>query len=142
VTAPVEPAEASANTKAGAIAFVKYYVELINHAQATGDTAALAAAEDPRCGACASGRKYLTSVYTRGGRIRGGTFESRVVQAIPRAAHGDWLIAAVLKSAPEVVSQPWSNPPTRRLKGGSSLANFFPSFATGRWVINAWKVTQ
>jgi len=43
---PTLPDAAKANTKAGAIAFVKYYVELVNHAQATGDVGKLQSVED------------------------------------------------------------------------------------------------
>src|SRR4051794_697515 len=66
---PALPEAAKANTKAGAIAFVKYYVQLINHAQATGDVAALAAVEDPGCSSCASGRRLLKKIYESGGHI-------------------------------------------------------------------------
>jgi hypothetical protein len=50
---------------------VKFYWEMVNYAQATGDTAGLAQLADT-CPTCDSGRSFIERVYERGGELVGG----------------------------------------------------------------------
>ncbi len=52
-TPPAMPAAAKNQSKAGAIAFARHYVDVINYAQSTGDLEALQAVEDKACKSCA-----------------------------------------------------------------------------------------
>src|SRR5689334_7529083 len=85
----VMPEAAKANTKAGAVAFAKYCIALINHAQATGDVEALAAVEDPDCKSCSKVRHSVTRIYGAGGSIAGGTWRPHMSVAL-RNADGSW----------------------------------------------------
>lgn len=136
--APVLPEEAKANTKAGAIAFVRHYVELINYAQATGDTKALAQVESRTCESCTNGRKYLYDLYSRGGHVEGGAFHPTSVQAIGKAEDADWLVLTTLKIDPEIVKRPWQSPPAKHHKGGLELASYFVTYSGDRWSISKW----
>src|SRR4051812_44399939 len=95
---PVLPEAAKANTKAGAIAFVKYYVELINHAQATGDVGPLAAVEDPGCESCAKGRAYISRIYGGGGHVSGGSW--LVSRATAQRSGENWAVTVTGKFLP------------------------------------------
>src|SRR6188472_1118800 len=58
-TPPVMPAAAKEKTKAGAIAFVRHYIGLINYTQATGSTAELAQSETSDCNTCRQSREAV-----------------------------------------------------------------------------------
>src|SRR5689334_8294933 len=59
-TVPVMPEAAKAHTTAGAKAFVRYFWQVVNYAQATGDTAAIAAMTDSKsCSQCNAGIKSI-----------------------------------------------------------------------------------
>jgi hypothetical protein len=66
------PAAAKEHTKAGAEAFVRYYWEVVNYAQATGDTDSLREISDPGCDFCTAGIEGIESIYGDGGTITGG----------------------------------------------------------------------
>ena len=132
--APTMPAAAAENSKAGAIAFVRYYIELINHAQATGDVEPLAAAESPECRSCASARDVVTRIYTSNGHLEGGDWAARIQSAAPRPDLDAWTVFAVVRFAPQVVVDKGE---TTHLKGGRSLITFVVGH-TDRWKVIRW----
>ena len=71
--APVLPAEGREQTAAGAIAFVRHYFAVVDYAYATGDTAPLAAASDPKCAACAGVKDMVDSTFVTGGYFDSST---------------------------------------------------------------------
>jgi hypothetical protein len=128
---PVMPDAAKANTKAGAVAFVKYYIELVNHAQATGDVRTLSAVEAPACKSCQQGRAYLTRIYSAGGHITGGRWSIR--RASAKRSGENWAVTVTGDFAPsDAYSSPDAEP--RHANGGPALTNFIV------WHSDAWKV--
>jgi len=102
------PDAAKAHTKAGAKAFVKYFWEVVNYAQATGDTESIAALSDPSCVGCSAGIDSIDRVYEKGGWISGG--ENRIGH--PRITLG-WVKQSAVADAtfdvfiaPQVVHSP------------------------------------
>ena len=71
-TVPVMPEAAKAHTKAGAKAFVRYFWQVVNYAQATGDTAAIRTLSARKCAECDAGMYAIDEVYGAGGSIGGG----------------------------------------------------------------------
>jgi hypothetical protein len=71
-TPPVMPRAARAHTEAGAKAFVRYFWDVVNYAQATGDTNAIAELSADGCVGCEVGIASVDEVYSNGGRILGG----------------------------------------------------------------------
>lgn len=69
---PTPPAEASAHTPDGAAAFVRFYIDLINDAYATGASQPLRAYATDACDSCASIADAVDDIYTDGGRAIGG----------------------------------------------------------------------
>ncbi|WP_235319294.1 DUF6318 family protein [Pimelobacter simplex] len=70
---PVLPGAAKEASEEGARAFVGYYWELVNYAQATGDVRRLRRVSGPRCAACSDFISRVLEQYQSGGRIVGGT---------------------------------------------------------------------
>jgi hypothetical protein len=66
------PEAAKAHTTAGAKAFVKHFWNVVDYAQATGDTGAVTALSLVGCKGCQGGVHSIDGVYTSGGSIRGG----------------------------------------------------------------------
>ena len=87
-TLPAMPEAAKAHTKAGAKAFVKYFWDVVNYAQATGDTAAITPTILPGCHACEAGVASIRRVYDAGGRMRGGDAQLSDVADTLQRQHG------------------------------------------------------
>jgi hypothetical protein len=136
--APTMPAPAGANTKVGAIAFVRHYVDLINYAQATGDLTELSSVEAKECESCTSGRKYLDVVYNNGGHIEGGDLTIDVGNALRNESIVGWTVDGTLTYGPQVVVRPSSTPSTENLSGGGVPITVLVSYQSERWVIFEW----
>ena len=68
---PRLPAAAKAPGKAGAKAFVAYYIRLLNYASWTGNTDAVRS-YGQGCRGCRADAGFFEGIYEHGGRIRGG----------------------------------------------------------------------
>ncbi|WP_215817025.1 DUF6318 family protein [Pimelobacter sp. 30-1] len=79
---PVLPEAAREASEAGARAFVEYYWELVNYAQATGDVKALRQLSASTCDVCLAFVKEIRSLYSQGGRILGGINTSRITEVV------------------------------------------------------------
>lgn len=99
---PTLPAAAEKNTKAGAEAFVRYFWEVVNYAQKTGDTKTLRTLALPSCGICTGGREWIDDVYSRGGRIVGGHNGIARMRTVT-APSGSWIINFDLHNTRQVV---------------------------------------
>lgn len=127
------PEEAKADTKAGAVAFVKYYLELVNHAQATGNIDALSAVEESGCKSCDQGREYIARIYGAGGHIDGGKWTARRVSAIPSGEN--WAVTVSGSFEPsDAYASPGAQPV--HADGGPTLTNFVV------WHTDTWKVRK
>jgi hypothetical protein len=71
---PTLPPEAQGNDEAAAEAFVRYYWDLVQYAESTGDVKALDGLSLPSCGGCAGGEAFVRSMYGDGGYSRGGAY--------------------------------------------------------------------
>jgi hypothetical protein len=101
---PTLPKAAKQNTKAGAFAFAKHYIDLVNYAQATGDTKVLKAIEAPGCGSCRASRKALESLFGHGGRIVGGSTSIRArVDVIANRAIQGFEVDLIIQAEPETI---------------------------------------
>jgi hypothetical protein len=69
---PTMPAAARGTDAAAAEAFVKYYWEMVNYAQATGDLGGLESITDQSCTACQAGLESLRRIIADHGQITGG----------------------------------------------------------------------
>jgi hypothetical protein len=134
-TVPVLPTAAAANTKAGAKAFVRHYVDLINHLQATGDEQPLLDASLPTCRSCKAVIRAATTIYDAGGHVEGGNWSIDGLSAATPEL-GLWKVRVDGQIAPsKVFSVDAAEPKTG--SGGNGDAEFFVSF-TGSWKVGQW----
>lgn len=77
--APPLPAAASAHTREGGGAFVRYWFTLLNHAQSSGDTVTLRETAGPACRECDQVVRAIETAYNAGGSMRGGVYAVRNV---------------------------------------------------------------
>lgn len=135
-SAPVMPAEASANTKAGAIAFVRYYVELINYAQATGDVDPLKAIEGEACESCTNVRESIRRTYGNGGSIEGGAWRPNLTIALHNE-DDSWLVSGFIRFDPERVRESATSSFVPG-PGGSAMAHVTVLLSGSGWKVLAW----
>jgi hypothetical protein len=128
------PDAAKANTKAGAIAFVKYYVELINRAQSTGDTDSLAAVEADRCRSCSQARNAVDHIYASGGHIEGGDWSVDIRSATRRPDVRGWTVLVFARYGAQTIVRADGK---TDLKGGSSLITFAVR-RNAQWNVLQW----
>jgi len=120
--APELPDAAMEDSKEGAVAFVRHYVDLINYAQETGDTAALAAASAEQCDECTRVASAISKLYSAGGHIEGGLWRTGryVTQQVNPSE--DWFVAIKISYPSQVAYTPGKKP--RRFAGGSHSFDF------------------
>lgn len=80
--APAMPDEARQPSKKGAVAFVKYYIDLLNHAANTGDVKPLKAASDPKCEGCNSYIELYEKTYAADGYFKDSGWEPREAKSV------------------------------------------------------------
>jgi hypothetical protein len=134
---PAMPDAARANTRAGAIAFVRHYIELINYAQATGDVGALAAVEEGTCKSCSAASEGVRKHYESGGAIKGGDWHVRSANVVRNDAISGWVVDLVVRFDRQVVmfgnSRPKEiNPPAQ------SVISVQVSRSEDAWKVLEW----
>ena len=102
-TGPVLPDEAAQETDAGAEAFVRFFVEAFNYAQATGDTSMLAQSSDEECAACQAYVSSIDEVFANGGSVDGGELTIGPLRKLPLDYGAEWAGFAKGQSAPQVI---------------------------------------
>lgn len=134
--APTMPAEALANTKAGAVAFVRHYIDLLNFAQVTGRTDELAKLEDPNCVSCTKVSTYLSQIYAGGGAVQGGRWVIQHISATRGPDDGTWVVEVLGKFEPSTVV-PSSGATPRTTQGGPAPTTFYLRH-TSQWTVTKW----
>ncbi len=81
-TPPPMPVRAQEDSRQGVTDFVKYYLDVFNYANHSGDTEELGRLSSPSCSACESYIEAIESLYGGGGAIEGGerTFDAAEVR--------------------------------------------------------------
>jgi len=102
-TAPVMPGEAGQQTDGGAEAFVRFYVDVFNFSQSTGDTTTLAEISDKACAACQAYVSSIDDVFANGGSVDGGELTIGELRKLPLDYGAEWAGFAKGRSAPQVI---------------------------------------
>lgn len=137
---PTMPAAARQRTKAGAIAFAKYYWRVVDYATATLDTTPLRRLRLGSCGQCRGSEQWLHEVRKAHGRIHGLRNSLKVDDVfIPKERPGTALVTFhVTSSAGQVVAAGKLNKTYRR---GTSGGQFTLAYQRRGWVIAGWRVS-
>lgn len=134
-TAPSLPADAEENTKAGAIAFVKHYVDLVNHLQFKGDATPLRQASAKSCVKCKGVADGLVGLYANGGHVEGGAW----VVTNARADTGprkSWLVLIGVNSSAQVVTK--GDGTSQELPPGKTSQEFQVERKGATWEVVRW----
>jgi hypothetical protein len=135
--APTMPAEAKGTSEAAAKAFVRHYIELINHATATGEMAPLITASDPQCRSCKAVVERIDGVYQKGGSIESEGWRIQSVQRVPRQPSNRPVFDVGLVMSPQRVVAETSGE-SKTYKGGRLPATFTLLWSGDSWLVLSW----
>jgi len=136
--APTLPAEAKGTSETAAKAFVRHYIELTNHAMATGDTEPLAAASDPACESCNAIINRITGVYAAGGSIESHGWRIGSIQAVPGEARRRPVFDLGIAMSSQRVKEDEKADP-QAFDGGRLPATFTLKRQDGTWKVLQWE---
>ncbi|MBI2245838.1 MAG: hypothetical protein HYU55_18475 [Nocardioides sp.] len=144
VSGPVEPtmpAAARGSDAAAAEAFVRFYWEMVNYAQATGDVRGLKGLAT-KCINCDNGVDFIANAYDKGGEIRGGEGTvSRLETHFVKRADGWWVIAECrVALTRQVVDLPGAGHDQRYEGGSADIRLYLQPIADG-WTIRSVATT-
>lgn len=135
---PVMPAAAKAKTKAGAIAFVKHYVTVLNYATFSGETGEAHALDGGGCTSCSRMLKSIETIYQHGGHVEGGAWKPAPVSQIAQPGGRGWAIDVKISYGPQSVFAD-SAGEAKKYTGGGRLVTFILKTAqSGGWQIAEW----
>jgi hypothetical protein len=100
---PEQPPVSREDTQAGAVAFGRYYIDVINHAAATGETRALTRLSLSACGSCRSLVGTVKNIYGAGGYIHGGSLEVRWHSSVENPQDDSWSLVLGIRTGPQEV---------------------------------------
>jgi hypothetical protein len=96
---PALPGAAQQNTKAGAVAFAKHYIDVVNFVRLGGTTEALRRLGAATCESCAAIVQVATDTYDRGGFIHGGEWTVQGSASLPGGSRHSWQVVTDLTVA-------------------------------------------
>jgi hypothetical protein len=100
---PAMPVAAQQQSDVGAEAFVRYWIEVVNFSQRTGETSGLVGLNDVRCSGCRGIVKAIDSAYRSGGHIEGGDITAGRLRKLPLDFGAEWAAYAKAKAGPQIV---------------------------------------
>lgn len=130
-TAPTMPSGAAKESSAGAKAFAEYFIDVLNFAQRTGDTAKL---EEISTDACAGCRGYVAAIretYDEGGSVVGGDISVGELRELPKDYGADWGGFARSSASSQVIVDAAGN--RESYPGGE-----FPLYVYAKWIDGHW----
>jgi len=101
--APTLPAAAQGSSRAAAKAFVSWYVDALNYAQATGHVAEARSASAPSCAGCSSILDSLATLYSGGGKISGGAWKPVGWGILVPRRGSDFAFTVTVRTGPQTV---------------------------------------
>lgn len=135
--APVLPEAAKANTKAGAVAFVRHYVDVLNYAQSTGDVGELRRLGGPTCKSCSQVARLLKGLWERGGYVRGGTWKIRRIPRSFSTSDGTWFVVALVEYSAQSTRMS-ATAKVRHVEAGTHLTSMALSATSHGWRVIRW----
>jgi hypothetical protein len=127
---PTPPPHAYDDTKAGVIAFAKYYFAVVDFSQQSGDTTLLKTLEAPGCAACVGGRRAIERVAQEGGHFVGGEHRVSGGRAVGFSPKGSGIILRVRTLPSRIIG---AGPQSRRYAGGVQTASLAINQVGGVW---------
>jgi hypothetical protein len=107
---PAMPDAGRQHTKAGAKAFVTYYVDAVDYAQQTLDTAPVEAVSAPTCAGCKAGIRSIKRIARQHGHIEGGHETVSALRSETVMANQSVTLTFDLANEPQRVLVPGKKP--------------------------------
>lgn len=131
-TPPPLPEAATQETAEGAEAFVNHYLNVLNYAAHTGDTAALRSLSDSECGSCNNYLDVVDATHAAGGGYTGGDWKAGELSV---AAQGsEWRVAGELTTAKGTFDN--GTEEQRTTEPGTMAVAFLTEYVDGMWRMN------
>ena len=131
---PELPARAQKNTKAGAVAFVYHYIDLINFSATSGETRALRVASQPTCRGCTGLLRGIRQIYAHEGWIRTTGWKPRGWTATGQAV-GDEHVLAVRVAMPTEKRKAGPSADVTTSEAGRGTVNFRVQYRARGWTV-------
>lgn len=96
---PVMPALAREQSKAGAKAFVRYYIKVLNYSIQAGTGKVVTKLSTPQCTSCLSVAKLANDLQQKGGYQTGGTWVPRTLYVIPLQPRSEPIVDVSIEVA-------------------------------------------
>jgi hypothetical protein len=129
------PAYVTANNEKGAQSFARYWVDTLNKATTSGDTAKFKKLNKDSCSTCADFAKQLDDIYGAGGRVETDGFKIKRVlneAGVPAPGAG---VSLVLTATPQKVYAK-KGATARELKGGDLRLRLIMVRVQEHWVMD------
>ncbi|MBA2953382.1 hypothetical protein HZF07_06625 [Nocardioides sp. CGMCC 1.13656] len=134
-TPPEMPQAAKGTDAAAAEAFVKFYWETVNFAQATGDVEDLSRLST-KCVNCDNGIEFIKSVYSDGGTIDGGDGKPTHIETRFTNLQGEWwaIVDCTVALTPQDVDASGTEH-DEHYAGGQRAIRMYLQPSEGSWVV-------
>lgn len=136
-TPPVLPAAAKEKTKAGAIAFVRHYVDVLNYATFSGETDTARKLDGEHCESCERMLAAIDAIYENGGQVEGGAWKPSPVSQAPQPGGNGWAVDTKISYGPQDVV-PSKGAEAKHYTGGGRLVTFLVEYRSGTWAVSEW----
>lgn len=133
------PPEARQNTKAGAIAFTKFWFEEGGRALVTGETASLVSITGPDCAACQDFIQTIDDGVEKGIHTNKNPVVVSNMTAHKRPDSG-YRVELLLRTTPHSFTDA-SGKVVEKYDGASSHVTTHTEWAGGRWIMNRWVIS-
>jgi hypothetical protein len=130
------PALAREQSRAGAKAFVRHYIELINYAWASGRTDELKALAAASCAVCRKSALSIEHVFTAGGSKTDGEWSVSAIAVLPTEPLQQPVVDAAISIAAGSLKESASSAPVS-IQPSSSHLTFRLEWKDG-WVARTW----
>jgi hypothetical protein len=123
VAAPTLPAKAKGTSEAAAKAFVRHWINVLNHAGPSGNHTALRNLSTEQCAACTAIADFIRDVHADGGKIEGEGWLPQRIQVVT-SGDGD-VVVDVWTLVQDQTVQPSAASTLEVFSGGRRLKTFW-----------------
>lgn len=102
-TPPALPPAARRNTKAGAVAFVYHFVDLLNYTSVSGETGTFSRTTQRSCHSCRNIKSAIDEIYAAGGSVKGGELTIRSYTQVPGQSVDAWRFVLKVHAEQQIV---------------------------------------
>ncbi|MEG9225651.1 DUF6318 family protein [Aeromicrobium sp. Sec7.5] len=131
-TPPPLPEAATQETAEGAAAFVDHYLDVLNYAAHTGDTASLRALTGPECGSCDKYMAVVDATHDAGGAYTGGDWSAGDVAVSFQGT--EWRIEGEVTTEPGTFDN--GSDPAEETAPSTIMVAFLAQHVEGKWLMS------